>query len=207
MRQEEVIFTVNGVIVRAKTGQTILSACNSAGVYIPRLCHHPDLKPAGHCRLCVCNIDGRRASACTMPAASGMVVISDNEELNDDRRAVLEMLFVEGNHFCPTCERSGDCELQALAYRLGITSPSSPINGRDASWTRPIRMSSLIAIPACYAPAAYARRVTWTENRYSASMVVESGCNLTSTQTPASAKPRYRRLIRPPRFVLSDASS
>jgi len=126
MRQEEVIFTVDGVIVRAKTGQTILSACDSAGVYIPRLCHHPDLKPAGHCRLCVCNIDGRRASACTMPAASGMVVISNNDELNDDRRAVLEMLFVEGNHFCPTCERSGDCELQALAYRLGITSPSLP---------------------------------------------------------------------------------
>ncbi len=126
MTEEDFLFTVNGLEVKAKAGQTIIAACDAAGIFIPRLCHHPDLKPAGHCRLCTCNIDGRRASACTMPAAAGMVVISENEELNSDRRALLEMLFVEGNHFCPTCEKSGDCELQALAYRLGVSSPSLP---------------------------------------------------------------------------------
>lgn len=124
MSDQEFLITVDGMMIRAKPGQTIISACDAAGIYIPRLCHHPDLKPAGHCRLCSCYIDGRRASACTMPAAPGMVVVSNNEELNNDRRIVLNMLFVEGNHFCPTCEKSGDCELQALAYRLGITSPS-----------------------------------------------------------------------------------
>jgi [NiFe] hydrogenase diaphorase moiety small subunit len=126
MNGQVFFFTVDGRQVRAEPGQTIIAACDAAGIYIPRLCHHPDLKPAGHCKLCSCYIDGRRASACTMPAAPGMVVISDNEELNNDRRVVLNMLFVEGNHICATCEKSGDCELQALAYRLDIPSPSLP---------------------------------------------------------------------------------
>jgi len=119
-------ITVDGIEVPATAGQTILEACDAAGVYIPRLCYHPDLEPAGHCRICTCKIDGRRGSACTMPAASGMVVENDSPELNDDRRVLVEMLFVEGNHFCPSCEKSGDCELQALGYRLGMTAPEFP---------------------------------------------------------------------------------
>jgi len=52
-----------------------------------------------------------------------MVVESDTDELNAYRKALLEMLFVEGNHFCMSCEKSGNCELQALAYRFGILAP------------------------------------------------------------------------------------
>ena len=113
-------FTVDGIEIAATAGQTIIQACDAAGVFIPRLCYHPDLEPAGHCRVCICKIDGRRSSACTMPAVHGMVIESDTSELNGDRRTLIEMLFVEGNHFCPSCEKSGDCELQALGYRLGM---------------------------------------------------------------------------------------
>jgi len=119
-------FRVDGIEIEAAAGQTILQACDAAGVYIPRLCYHPDLDPAGHCRVCTCKIDGRRSSACTMPAAPGMVVESNTPELNGDRRILIEMLFVEGNHFCPSCEKSGDCELQALGYRLGMAAPTLP---------------------------------------------------------------------------------
>lgn len=119
-------ITVDGVEVPFTAGQTIIEACDAAGIYIPRLCHHPDLAPAGHCRVCTCKIDGRRGSSCTMPATRGMVVENDTPELNDDRRVLIEMLFVEGNHFCPSCEKSGDCELQALGYRLGMTAPQLP---------------------------------------------------------------------------------
>ena len=52
-----------------------------------------------------------------------MVVESDTQELNDERRALTQMLFVEGNHFCPSCEKSGQCQLQATAYHLGMMSP------------------------------------------------------------------------------------
>jgi len=58
-----------------------------------------------------------------MRAMAGMVVESDTEEINAERRALTQMLFVEGNHFCPSCEQSGNCQLQATAYHLGMMSP------------------------------------------------------------------------------------
>jgi [NiFe] hydrogenase diaphorase moiety small subunit len=119
-------ITVDGVEIEAASGQTILQACDEAGIYIPRLCYHPELPPAGHCRVCTCTIDGRRSSACTMPAARGMVIENDTPALNADRRVLIEMLFVEANHFCPYCEKSGECELQALAYRLRLAAPTLP---------------------------------------------------------------------------------
>ncbi|MCW7541114.1 2Fe-2S iron-sulfur cluster-binding protein [Aquabacterium sp. A7-Y] len=117
---------VDGIPVEAAPGQSILQACDAAGVYIPRLCDHPDLPPAGHCRVCICLVDGRRACACTTPAAAGQVVLNDTPELQDERRAMVELLFIEGNHYCHFCERSGDCELQALGYRLGMSVPRWP---------------------------------------------------------------------------------
>lgn len=126
MTEHSFTFTVDGVEIEATEGQTIIQACDAAGVYIPRLCYHPDLPPAGHCRVCTCKIDGRIGSACTMPASHGMAVENDTPALNADRRVVIEMLFVEGNHFCPWCEKSGDCELQALGYRLGMAAPTLP---------------------------------------------------------------------------------
>lgn len=126
MSDETFTFKIDGVEVTAAPGQTVIQACDAAGVYIPRLCYHPDLEPAGHCRVCTCNIDGRPSSSCTMPATRGMVVESNTPQLNLDRRAVIEMLFLEGNHFCPSCEASGNCELQALGYLLGMTGPTLP---------------------------------------------------------------------------------
>ncbi len=122
----KVTFVLDGRDVEAAGGQTILEAADAAGIYIPRLCHRSDLPPAGHCRLCSVKVNGKVTNACTMPAMDGMVVESDSEELVAHRRRIIEMLFVEGNHFCPVCEKSGACELQALAYRLGVAAPTLP---------------------------------------------------------------------------------
>jgi len=119
-------ITVDGMQVQAAAGQTVIQACDAAGVYIPRLCHHPELEPAGHCRICTCKVNGRTVNTCTLPAVHGMVIENDTAELTSDRRTIVEMLFVEGNHFCPTCEKSGDCELQALGYRLEMIAPTLP---------------------------------------------------------------------------------
>ncbi|QVL33515.1 (2Fe-2S)-binding protein [Telmatocola sphagniphila] len=113
-------FTVDGQTVTAHAGETILKACDRQGIYIPRLCYHPDLPPGGHCRMCTCKINGRFAATCVTPVIAGMKVENQTPELQHDRRMILEMLFVEGNHICPTCEKSGNCELQALGYRLGM---------------------------------------------------------------------------------------
>jgi [NiFe] hydrogenase diaphorase moiety small subunit len=139
MSEGKFTFTIDGIEIEASTGQTIIEACDAAGFYIPRLCHHPDLEPAGHCRVCTCKIDGRRSSTCTMPAAPGMVIESETPELKADRRTLIEMLFVEGNHFCPSCEMSGNCELQALGYRLGMIAPTLPYQwpARELDATHP----------------------------------------------------------------------
>ena len=68
-------------------------------------------------------VGGRHAASCTTPATAGAVVESDTPEINAERRTLVQMLFVEGNHFCPSCEKSGDCKLQATAYDLGVMSP------------------------------------------------------------------------------------
>ena len=65
-------------------------------------------------------MNGRFTAACTTPVADGAVVENDTPELRSERRTLLEMLFVEGNHTCPACEKTGDCDLQAQAYRLGL---------------------------------------------------------------------------------------
>ncbi|NPD68182.1 2Fe-2S iron-sulfur cluster binding domain-containing protein (plasmid) [Lichenicola cladoniae] len=132
-------FTVDGIEIEAVAGQTVIEACDAAGIYIPRLCHHPDLAPAGQCRVCTCTINGRNGAACVTPAMQGMVVENETKPLNDDRRAIIEMLFVEGNHPCVYCVASGDCELQALGYRLGLDAPKQPYlwPGRPLDTTHP----------------------------------------------------------------------
>ena len=107
--------------VAAKPGQTVLEAAEGAGIYIPRLCHLAGVSPIGSCRICTVRINGRPQAACVQPVEAGMVIENDTEELRRARRELLELLLVEGNHYCMFCERSGGCQLQALAYRLGVT--------------------------------------------------------------------------------------
>ncbi len=119
-------FTIDGVEVPAQRGQTILQAADAAGIYIPRLCWAKDLAPGGHCRVCTVLVNGRPQSACTHPAGPNMVVDHDTPDLRAWRKSVVEMLFVEGNHYCMFCEKSGNCELQAMGYRMGMTTPRYP---------------------------------------------------------------------------------
>jgi [NiFe] hydrogenase diaphorase moiety small subunit len=119
-------FMIDGVEIEGKPGQTIMQAADEAGIYIPRLCAHKGLSPYGACRVCTVMVNGRPQAACTQPVTPGMVVENDTERLRHLRASIIEMLFVEGNHYCMFCEKSGNCELQAMAYRFGITAPKYP---------------------------------------------------------------------------------
>ena len=116
-------FNIDELPVPFTPGQTILEAALAAGVFVPHLCHHPDLKPHGGCKLCTVIVNGRTQTACTCKAAAGQEVDVDTPELNAMRRSLVQMLFIEGNHVCPTCEKSGQCELQALGYEYEMMSP------------------------------------------------------------------------------------
>lgn len=130
-------ITIDGREVPFTEGQTIMDAALAAEVYVPHLCHNPEFVPHGSCRLCVVKVNGRFQSACTAPAAAGQVIDNSSDEIMDMRRTLLQMLFVEGNHVCPACEKSGRCQLQALAYYTGMLSPHFthffPLRRIDAS--------------------------------------------------------------------------
>jgi len=127
----EVKFTIDGKMVAGQPGQTILKAAETAGIYIPRLCAFKNFIPQGSCRVCSVRVNGRIQAACVQTVSDGMVVENNTAEIHEFRKAIVDMLFVEGNHYCMFCEKSGLCELQALAYRFGITAPQFPFLNPD----------------------------------------------------------------------------
>lgn len=121
-------FKIDGVECMAETGTYIVEAARENGIYIPTLCNIRGVKPRGSCRICTVLVNGRPMTSCTTPINDGMEIVNDTPEINDIRKAIVEVLFVEGNHFCPSCEKSGNCELQALGYRFKMMVPRFPYN-------------------------------------------------------------------------------
>jgi [NiFe] hydrogenase diaphorase moiety small subunit len=116
-------FIIDGKECLAEQNMYLIDAARENGVYIPSLCNYKGIKPRGSCRICSVMVNGRPATACTTLVAEGMEVDNDIPRLNEMRKIIIELLFVEGNHFCPACEKSGNCELQALAYKFRISVP------------------------------------------------------------------------------------
>jgi [NiFe] hydrogenase diaphorase moiety small subunit len=120
-------FMLDGRRIPFEDGDTIMDAALRAGFYIPHLCHNPEFKPHGSCRVCIVDVNGRMVSACTQPAAEGQEVDNNTDSIQHQRRTLVQMLFVEGNHVCPGCEKSGACQLQAVAYHTGMLEPRFPL--------------------------------------------------------------------------------
>ena len=111
-------ITLDGVQVAAEAGSKVIDVAADNGVYIPSLCYMRGKPCLGTCRVCAVKIDGRIAAACATPARDGMVVEVNDPEVADMRKALVEANFSEGNHNCPSCEKSGRCELQAVGYEV-----------------------------------------------------------------------------------------
>ena len=118
-------ITIDGKEYAFTSGQTIYEVAKDNGIYIPVLCHHDRLKPVGACRVCVVEVEKARTLvvSCAMPAEEGMVVYTDTEKVRTSRKLTVELLITQGHHNCITCEASGSCILQDLAYSLGIEMP------------------------------------------------------------------------------------
>jgi bidirectional [NiFe] hydrogenase diaphorase subunit len=114
---------MNGELVTAHEGETILEAARANGKYIPTLCYLKGLSAVGACRVCVVELAGanRLLPACTTPVQEGMSIITTSQKLLEYRRMAIELLLVERNHVCSVCVSNGNCELQAMAQELGVT--------------------------------------------------------------------------------------
>ena len=104
-----------------------MQVARANGIFIPSLCYYEHIEPPlGTCRVCTCRINGRFNPACTEKVQEGLVVEVNTPELNDMRKALVEMMFAEGNHICPACEKSGNCDLQHMGYELGVSATRFP---------------------------------------------------------------------------------
>jgi bidirectional [NiFe] hydrogenase diaphorase subunit len=116
--------TINGQMVSAREGQTVLDVARDHDIRIPTLCNFTGLSNIGACRLCLVQINEspKLQPACVVKAENDMRVVTDTEQLRGYRRSIIEMLLSERNHICAVCVMSGDCELQSVAAELGVTS-------------------------------------------------------------------------------------
>ena len=113
-------ITIDGQKIRAKSGDNIVDVAAQNGIYIPTLCYVKGEPCLGTCRSCSVKVDGNVMAACTIPVSKGMKIEVNEAEITDMRKALVELLFAEGNHNCPSCEKSGRCELQATGYEVGM---------------------------------------------------------------------------------------
>jgi NADH-quinone oxidoreductase subunit G len=117
----DVSLTVDGKKITAPAGTLLIEACKSVGIEVPSFCYYPNLSLQGACRMCLVKIEKmpKLQTACTMVVSEGMVVITDDDEVHQARKSMVEMLL--GNHplDCPVCDAGGECELQDMTFSYG----------------------------------------------------------------------------------------
>ncbi|MBK7707057.1 MAG: (2Fe-2S)-binding protein [Acidobacteria bacterium] len=118
---ETIRIKIDGKDITTFSGRNLVDVAKENGIFIPTLCYFRDIHPLGTCRICTVKLNGRHTTGCTTKVADGMEFEINTPELLDNRKAIIEMLYAEGNHFCPSCEKSGKCDMQNLGYDMGIT--------------------------------------------------------------------------------------
>ncbi|MCZ6744303.1 MAG: NADH-quinone oxidoreductase subunit NuoG, partial [Alphaproteobacteria bacterium] len=115
-------LTIDGVEVEVEPGITVLQACETAGVEIPRFCYHERLSIAGNCRMCLVEMEKspKPVASCAMPVADGMVILTHSEMAVKARRGVMEFLLINHPLDCPICDQGGECDLQDQALFYGF---------------------------------------------------------------------------------------
>lgn len=121
-----VSITIDGKEVEAEDGARLIDAAADNGVYIPSLCYMRGKPCLGTCRVCSVKVNGNLVPSCTVEVTDGMSVEVDEPEGTDFRKALVEFNFSEGNHNCPSCEKSGRCELQAVGYEVEMMASRFP---------------------------------------------------------------------------------
>ena len=122
MLNSKISLCIDDNHIETTSGKTILEAALDSGIYIPHICHHPNLSPHGACKLCVVEIEGLEdiCTSCSTIARDGMVIKTKTQKLNSLRCLSLELMFSDHPSDCATCPKYMQCELQSIAQYLGI---------------------------------------------------------------------------------------
>ncbi len=120
---DQVTLTIDGRTVTAAHGELIIEAAERAGVFIPRFCYHPRMKPVGMCRMCLVEVSGPRGPslqpACFVSVGEGQEIETASPAARKAQQGVLEFLLVNHPLDCPVCDKGGECPLQDQAMSHG----------------------------------------------------------------------------------------
>ena len=132
---------------QVEEGQTIMKALDKIGYHIPRLCYHPKLSIEGACRVCIVEIEGMKnyVASCAYPIFDGIKIKTNTTEIRRARRDIVELILDNHPEDCHTCERDGNCELQRLAYAMGIR--SRHFSGEKKQYEKDLSSVSVIRDP------------------------------------------------------------
>lgn len=119
---ENVTLTIDGIRVTVPEDYYIIEAAKKVGIEIPALCYDPNLEVVGACRICLVEIEGRNKleASCSTRVREGMVVHTESEKVVAMRREILQLLLDNHPNDCLTCQKAGECLLQAYAYRYDV---------------------------------------------------------------------------------------
>ena len=117
----EIEIEIDGNLVKASQGDSIISIADREGIDVPRFCYHKKLSVAANCRMCLVDIEGvpKAQPACSTPAANGMKINTKNDKAKFAQKAVMEFLLINHPLDCPICDQGGECELQDVAMEYG----------------------------------------------------------------------------------------
>ena len=118
---EKITFKIDGHSIQAEKGMTILVAAQANDIYIPNLCHHPDLVPVGACRMCGVEVDGgKMVMSCMTEAREGIDVKTYSPDIYTARKVTMDLLIADHHMDCLACEAADDCGLLTVTSYLGI---------------------------------------------------------------------------------------
>ena len=115
-------ITIDHREISVPEGTTIMEAAASIRIQIPKLCYLKDINEISACRVCVVEVEGqnRLVTACNNVVEEGMVIYTNSPRVRRNRRHTVDMLLSQHDTSCPTCVRSGNCSLQAIANDLNL---------------------------------------------------------------------------------------
>ncbi|WP_428738150.1 NADH-quinone oxidoreductase subunit G [Sulfurimonas sp.] len=129
----KISINIDGREVQTQEGEYILNAARANDIFIPAICYLTRCSPTLACRICLVEADGKQVYACNAKAKDGMNIVTKTENIEKERRAIMEVYDVNHPLQCGVCDQSGECELQNYTLEMGVDSQSYSIKDVDRS--------------------------------------------------------------------------
>jgi len=129
----KITINIDGTEVETQEGEFILNAARANDIFIPAICYLTRCSPTLACRICLVEADGKQVYACNAKSKDGMEITTSTENIEKERRAIMEVYDVNHPLQCGVCDQSGECELQNYTLEMGIDSQTYTVKDVDRS--------------------------------------------------------------------------